>query len=54
MYNTFQKENNVYNCIYHRFVAAFYLCMNDLNKQNGFDRSKISNDGRQYVEEHES
>ena len=35
-------------------VVALYLCVGDLNRQNGFDQSKISNYGYQYVEELES
>ena len=34
-----------------RFIATFYLCEGDSDKQNKFDRSKISNYNRQYVEE---
>ena len=36
------------------FVATFYLCGGDLDRQNRFDQSKISNYSRQYVEELES
>ena len=36
------------------FVVAFYLCGDDLDRQNIFDQSKISNYGHQYVEELES
>ena len=34
-----------------RFVAVFYPCEGDSYKQDKFDQSKISNYGRQYVEE---
>ena len=34
-----------------RFVAAFYPYEGDPNKQDRFDQLKISNYGRQYVEE---
>ena len=32
-------------------VVTFYLCGGDSDKQVKFDQSKISNYGRQYVEE---
>ena len=32
-------------------VVAFYLCKGDSDRQDRFDRSKISNYGRRYVEE---
>ena len=35
-------------------MVAFYLCKGDSDRQSRFDRSKISNNGRQYVEEHEN
>ena len=38
----------------HRLVETLYLCGGDSDRQRGFDRSKISNYGRQYVEELES
>ena len=34
-----------------RLVAEFYLCGSDLDRQNGFDQSKISNYSLQYVED---
>ena len=37
-----------------RFVAVFYLCGGDLDRQSESDQFKISNYGCQYVEELES
>ena len=37
-----------------RLIAAFYLCEDDLNRQSGFNQTKISNYSCQYIEELES
>ena len=43
---------SVYRCgVVCHLVTMFYLCGGDSDKQDRFDQLKISNYGRQYIEE---